>query len=67
MKIKFFTINMCQLGGVERVLSNLSNHIINNHDVEIISVFSNGKRESIPFKLDYRINIKNIYLEQQYI
>ena len=55
MKIKFFTINMCQVGGVERVLANLSNHIINNHDVEIVSVFSNGKRESIPFKLDYRI------------
>ncbi|MDM0445797.1 hypothetical protein QTH04_01725 [Clostridium perfringens] len=67
MKIKFFTINMCQLGGVERVLANLSNNIINNHDVEVVSVFSNRKRESISFKLDYRINIKNIYLEQQYI
>ena len=57
MKPIIFTINMYQQGGVERVLSNLSNKLVDKYKYEIVSVFANSRQEDISFPIDENIKI----------
>lgn len=59
MKLIIFTINMYQQGGVERVLSNLSNKLVDKYkyEIEIVSVFANSRQEDISFPIDENIKI----------
>ena len=62
MKPIIFTINMYQQGGVERVLSNLSNKLVDKYkyEIEIVSVFANSRQGDISFPVDE--NIKTVFL-----
>ena len=53
---------MYQQGGVERVLSNLSNKLVDKckYEIEIVSVFANSRQGDISFPVDE--NIKTVFL-----
>ena len=65
MNIVFITNTINQIGGIERVISRLSNHFIEklNYNVDIISVYS--KKDNSYFPLNKKINIKNLGVELQ--
>lgn len=67
MRVVFFTINMSQIGGVERVLANISNYIVKNHNyqVDLVSIFSNSERKNILFDIDNRVN--TIFLKKKIV
>lgn len=62
MRIAFFTINIDQVGGIESVITNLSNYFVNkyNYQVEVISLFGKEK-VNCNTKLDKKI--KRVYLD----
>ena len=66
MKIAFFTINIDQVGGVESVITNLSNYFINNlnYQVDVISLF--GKEKHIENRKLTK-KAKRIYLNIDYL
>ena len=58
-KITFYVLHM-NYGGVESSVAQVANFLVDDFDVEIVSVYDFGK---IPFKLDDRIEV--IYLTNQ--
>lgn len=58
MKIIFLTVNLAQIGGIERVITILANNLVENYDynVEIVSVFSNASRNDVKFVLKDKVN-----------
>ena len=67
MKIVFLTVGLIQIGGVERVISTLANKLVENYDyeVEIISAFSNGSKDTLAFELNPKIS--TTFLNKQFI
>ncbi len=65
MNIVFITSTINQNGGIERVISRLSNYFIEklNYNVDIISVYS--KEENSCFSLNEKIDVKNLGIELQ--
>ena len=53
-KIAILALHM-GYGGVENVIANKANMLVNNYDVEIISLYK--QRYPIPFKLDKRVTV----------
>lgn len=62
MKIIIFTNNLFQYGGVERVLTNLSNYWVRNkgYQVKIVSLFSDSEKEKKIFDLYNEVKIKSL-------
>lgn len=58
MKICFFTSTLAK-GGAERVISNLSNFLINNEEIEKVDII-NVHNTEIAYKLDKRINVYTV-------
>lgn len=55
MTVQWIVINICQVGGVEKVVVQLSNYFVkNNISVEIVSLYSHEK-ENVHFDLDKRV------------
>ncbi|MGH3587994.1 MAG: glycosyltransferase family 4 protein [Pseudonocardia sp.] len=60
-RIYFLMFNACGSGGVARTVINLANHLVERHEVEIISLFN--KRPAPRFPIDPRIKVS--FLEDQ--
>lgn len=57
MKICFITKDICQLGGVQRVVSILSNELIKYYDIDIVCTESNEYIDRTVYNLNERINV----------
>lgn len=63
MKICFFTSTLCK-GGAERVISNLSNAMINNNEIEQIDIITMYNTD-VEYKLDDRVKLYS--LDKKYV
>lgn len=68
MKILYVTDALAIWGGIERVLSDKLNYLVQEYGYEIYVVTSDQGKHPIPFPLDVRIHVKdmNIRFHQQY-
>lgn len=65
MKIIFLTVNIAQIGGIERSVINICNYMVENYnyEIEIVSVFSSLRRSDISFEVDKRV--KTTFLDNE--
>lgn len=69
MRILYVTDALAVWGGIERVLSDKMNYLVQKYDYEVFVVTADQGDHLIPFPLDERIHVKdmNIRFHQQYI
>lgn len=69
MRILYVTDALAVWGGIERVLSDKMNYLVQQYGYEVYVVTADQGDHSIPFPLDERIHVKdmNIRFHQQYI
>ena len=58
-KIAFFVMNMYKFGGIQKVVSLISNELVKENEITIISLFKNS--DELPYELNKKIKVIYIY------
>ena len=56
-KICFYTDSVFNLGGIQRVVTDLANNLINDYDITILCAYSIKLSKIIDYNLDKKIKI----------